>query len=120
MVIIKLQCDLGHSFEGWFKNSYEFEQQMNAAMIQCPNCGRSHVMDSASLSDKLESDSFSVVSHQEIRMITEQFTDDFLYSDTDLSEHYPDFTRLETKDFSEDGISSVSVTQESIKKDKLN
>lgn len=108
MVIIKLQCELGHSFEGWFKDTFEYKRQAKIGMIDCPTCGCNYLLDSNSKSDNLELDSFSAVRHQEIRMISDQFFD------------YSEAVQQETKEFSEDGISSVSIKLENIEKDKLN
>lgn len=47
MVIYDLECDLGHSFEGWFSNSDDFERQQNQRIVCCPVC------DSDSVSKKL-------------------------------------------------------------------
>ncbi|NNF95924.1 MAG: DUF1178 family protein [Halobacteria archaeon] len=38
-----LQCVNAHRFEGWFKNTPEFESQLTSAMIHCPVCGTEQV-----------------------------------------------------------------------------
>jgi len=43
MIIFDLQCVNDHRFEGWFKNSSEFESQLTSAMIHCPVCGTEQV-----------------------------------------------------------------------------
>lgn len=39
MIIYELVCEKGHSFEGWFKDSASFEEQLSRGMVQCPMCG---------------------------------------------------------------------------------
>jgi hypothetical protein len=43
MIIFDLQCVNDHRFEGWFKNTSEFESQLKRAMIQCPICGSEQI-----------------------------------------------------------------------------
>ena len=72
MIIIKLKCELGHYFEGWFKDDSEFKKQLSSEMIECPNCGCSDVLDASSVIINTP----SVVNNQEIKMISEQFIDE--------------------------------------------
>ncbi len=39
MIVYKLRCDQGHSFEAWFRNSSAFEDQRKEKLVECPNCG---------------------------------------------------------------------------------
>jgi hypothetical protein len=39
MIRYNVQCDQDHDFDGWFKNSAGFEQQLEAGDIVCPVCG---------------------------------------------------------------------------------
>jgi hypothetical protein len=34
-----LRCDNAHEFEGWFRNSGDFERQMAQGLMSCPACG---------------------------------------------------------------------------------
>lgn len=43
MIIFDLQCVNDHRFEGWFKNTSEFESQLSSALIHCPVCGTEQV-----------------------------------------------------------------------------
>ena len=38
MIIYDLSCDNDHKFEGWFRSSDDFEQQLHAHQIICPQC----------------------------------------------------------------------------------
>jgi len=38
-----LLCDTPHTFEGWFRNSDDFEAQCARGFVQCPVCGSSDV-----------------------------------------------------------------------------
>ena len=39
MKVLDLQCQHGHSFEGWFGSEDDFQNQLSAALVQCPLCG---------------------------------------------------------------------------------
>ena len=43
MVIYDLSCDLGHSFEGWFKNNEDMQVQKEQGLLTCPYCDSSNV-----------------------------------------------------------------------------
>ena len=43
MIVFDLICDEEHQFEGWFRNSQEFEQQKETGMLTCPVCGSEHI-----------------------------------------------------------------------------
>ena len=43
MIIFDLTCDLGHTFEGWFQSSENFEDQLAQELISCPHCGATEV-----------------------------------------------------------------------------
>ena len=38
MIIFDLQCSAGHSFEGWFKDAEDLEQQIQKKAVSCPVC----------------------------------------------------------------------------------
>ena len=38
MIAFDLQCDNGHTFEGWFEDNKAFERQNKKKMIACPAC----------------------------------------------------------------------------------
>ncbi len=39
MIIFELECVLGHRFEGWFKSSQSFEEQLKEGLVHCAVCG---------------------------------------------------------------------------------
>lgn len=39
MIKYTLVCDSAHSFEGWFRNSHDFETQCDRQLVGCPICG---------------------------------------------------------------------------------
>lgn len=39
MIHYQLQCDRGHAFDGWFKDSASFDHQADQGLVGCPNCG---------------------------------------------------------------------------------
>ena len=38
MIAFDLQCENGHAFEGWFKNSNAFDEQQEKGQVSCPVC----------------------------------------------------------------------------------
>ncbi|WP_428670391.1 DUF1178 family protein [Roseibium sp.] len=43
MIRYTLICEAAHSFEGWFRNSGDFEAQCGRELVVCPVCGSSDV-----------------------------------------------------------------------------
>lgn len=43
MIRYTLTCELDHEFEGWFRNSDDFDAQKEKSLISCPVCGSNHV-----------------------------------------------------------------------------
>ena len=43
MIRFSLGCQNDHSFDGWFRNSEDFEKQKKRGLIACPNCGSTGV-----------------------------------------------------------------------------
>ena len=39
MIKYQLICDADHEFEGWFRNSADFDDQASGGFIECPSCG---------------------------------------------------------------------------------
>ena len=39
MIRYTLSCDGGHSFEGWFSSSADFDGQAERGLVSCPACG---------------------------------------------------------------------------------
>ena len=43
MIRFSLGCQNDHSFDGWFRNSEDFEKQKKRGLIACPDCGSTGV-----------------------------------------------------------------------------
>ena len=43
MKVLDLQCQHGHSFEGWFGSESDFQGQLARGLVECPLCGDSKV-----------------------------------------------------------------------------
>ncbi|MEM0908532.1 MAG: DUF1178 family protein [Pseudomonadota bacterium] len=58
MIHYTLQCDHGHSFDGWFRSSAAFDDQQASGALSCPICGTPNVtralMAPAIVSDRAE------------------------------------------------------------------
>lgn len=38
MIIFKLACEYGHTFEGWFASTDEYDSQHRTSLVSCPLC----------------------------------------------------------------------------------
>ena len=38
MIVFDLACACGFTFEGWFQDRQDFENQQNTSLIECPEC----------------------------------------------------------------------------------
>ena len=38
MIVLDLCCDQAHRFEGWFRSAGDFDDQLKAGLIDCPQC----------------------------------------------------------------------------------
>lgn len=43
MIVLNLQCNASHSFEGWFASSEAFASQQAKGLVECPICGSTDV-----------------------------------------------------------------------------
>jgi hypothetical protein len=43
MIVFDLECEHGHTFEGWFGSSDDFESQRTRGLVQCPMCDTQQV-----------------------------------------------------------------------------
>jgi hypothetical protein len=43
MLVVDLNCALGHRFEGWFASSDDLAAQQAKGLVTCPVCGDAHV-----------------------------------------------------------------------------
>ena len=43
MIYYQLRCAAGHEFDGWFKDSAEFERQAARGLVACPVCAGTKV-----------------------------------------------------------------------------
>jgi len=39
MIVFDLECDCGLTFEGWFQDRQDFDNQQTASFLVCPQCG---------------------------------------------------------------------------------
>ncbi len=43
MISFDLECENGHSFEGWFQDSCSFDRQQKDGLLSCPVCNNSAI-----------------------------------------------------------------------------
>ena len=48
MIAFDLQCENGHSFEGWFQDGEAFEEQKRHGLVSCPFCENTNISKSLS------------------------------------------------------------------------
>ena len=39
MIVFDLECNCGYTFEGWFQDRQDFDNQQTASFLVCPQCG---------------------------------------------------------------------------------
>lgn len=39
MIVFDLACSASHRFEGWFRSTADYEDQVANGLVQCPECG---------------------------------------------------------------------------------
>ncbi len=44
MIVFDLSCPAGHRFEGWFASSQDYASQCERGLVNCPQCGSSHIV----------------------------------------------------------------------------
>ncbi len=44
MIVFDLQCENGHTFEGWFRDSSAYEDQLQKRLVACPVCNSTEVV----------------------------------------------------------------------------
>jgi hypothetical protein len=43
VIVLKLSCGAGHTFEGWFSSSDAFDVQVTQGRVNCPHCNDSDI-----------------------------------------------------------------------------
>ena len=43
MIRYQLQCGKKHAFEGWFRDSRDFDRQAKRGLVACPTCGNQRI-----------------------------------------------------------------------------
>ena len=43
MITFSLQCENNHQFEGWFRSSDDYEDQVKKGLISCPTCNNKKI-----------------------------------------------------------------------------
>ena len=43
MIVFDLACGCGYTFEGWFQDRQDFENQQTASFLVCPACGSTEI-----------------------------------------------------------------------------
>ena len=43
MILYRLQCECGHDFDAWFRDSATYDRQEKRGQVSCPECQSTHV-----------------------------------------------------------------------------
>ena len=43
MISFSLKCENNHQFDGWFRSSIDYEDQVKKGLISCPNCNNKKI-----------------------------------------------------------------------------
>ena len=43
MISFSLKCENNHQFEGWFRSSVDYQDQVKKGLISCPNCNNKKI-----------------------------------------------------------------------------
>ena len=43
MISFSLKCENNHQFEGWFRSSFDYEDQVKKGLISCPTCNNKKI-----------------------------------------------------------------------------
>lgn len=43
MILYRLQCECGHDFDAWFRDSAAYDRQEKRGQVSCPECQSTHV-----------------------------------------------------------------------------
>jgi hypothetical protein len=128
MIHLALRCEHDHAFDGWFRNSEDFEKQKKRGLVSCPSCGSSSVdkalmAPSVSTGRKKEKMALAVNATQkkamaELKALTEKLRENADYvgdkfaeearkihfGETDPRGIYGEATAEEAKGLAEDGV----------------
>ncbi|TAN17710.1 MAG: DUF1178 family protein [Rhizobiaceae bacterium] len=128
MIHLALRCEHDHAFDGWFRNSGDFEKQKKRGFVSCPSCGSSSVekaLMAPSVSTGRKKEKMALVMNAaqkkamaELKALTEKMRENADYvgdkfaeearkihfGETDPRGIYGEATAEEAKSLAEDGV----------------
>jgi len=142
MIIFDLVCGFDHRFEGWFKNSEEFQSQQMSGLLTCPICDSADVVKIPSATNinfgKEKKPTSPPVDHQHQQMALAKQVNHFIeknfedvgaeFSETVKKIHYGEesernirgyATAEETKELIDEGIDILPLNL-NVKKNQIN
>jgi hypothetical protein len=79
MIAFDLQCENGHTFEGWFESSKAFDEQKKRSLVSCPVCNTISVSKSLSsfgiIKSSLSSEKVQIDQQSVLKKIGKKFID---------------------------------------------
>lgn len=133
MIRFSLNCEHGHDFEGWFRNSDDFEAQQKLGMIECTSCtstkvGKALMAPAVSTSRKKEKVALAVNAEQrqalkQIKALSDKLRENADYvgdkfaeearkihfGESDARGIYGEATPEEARSLAEDGVEFMPI-----------
>src|SRR5579862_4478637 len=117
MIRYELRCGADHEFEGWFRNSAGFDEQLSAGELTCPVCGATEIV-KAPMAPAVTRSAPQIDPRTVLRALRkavesnadnvgERFAEEarrIHYGETEARSIYGDATREETEALSDEGI----------------
>ncbi|HLY55298.1 MAG TPA: DUF1178 family protein [Stellaceae bacterium] len=117
MIRYELRCGADHEFEGWFRNSAGFDEQLSAGELTCPVCGATEIV-KAPMAPAVTRSAPQIDPRTVLRALRkavesnadnvgERFAEEarrIHYGETEARAIYGDATREETEALSDEGI----------------
>ena len=102
MIKYDLKCDLSHTFEGWFSNSNDYENQVFNGLVTCPICGNDKIeraivapsIKKSSLKISLNKNNTPNFIESEFKTKLRTLNKEIEKQTTDVGEHFADEARM--------------------------
>ncbi len=123
MIVFNLSCsECEFSFEGWFDNTKEFNNQQKRKLISCPNCESSNIKKALVAPNVAKKSNSKLVKNKKtlasnIKKIKKIVEENFEYVGDDFSEEAKKIKYGETKDRPIYGEATIEQTKELIEED---
>ena len=142
MKVFNLQCEDGHSFEGWFRSDEDFTSQISKGLFSCPICENStinrmpsaaHIQSNKTRVDKKNNNSISYEVQKKIVEVAKQILQDsenvgnrfaeearkIHRNESEIRSIYGTATHEESQELKDEGIEVLTLPLEKVRKNIL-